>query len=39
MKNILLVKYGEIATRGKNRYLIENRLIWTIIKRLEPYDG
>ncbi len=39
MRNILLVKYGEIATRGKNRYLIENRLIWTIIKRLEPYEG
>lgn len=39
MRNVLLVKYGEIATRGKNRYLIENRLIWTIIKRLEPYEG
>lgn len=39
MKNVLLVKYGEIAIRGKNRYLIENKLIRTIIKRLEPYDG
>ena len=25
--------------RGKNRYLIENQLIWSIIKRLEPYNG
>ena len=39
MKNVLLVKYGEIAIRGKNRYLIENKLIRTIIKRLEPYEG
>ena len=39
MKNVLLVKYGEIAMRGKNRYLIENQLIWSIIKRLEPYNG
>ncbi len=35
MKNVLLVKYGEIATRGSNRYLVENRLIKTIIGRLE----
>ena len=39
MKNVLLVKYGEIAIRGKNRYLIENKLIRTIIKRLEPSEG
>lgn len=39
MKNILLVKYGEIAMRGKNRYLVENRLINTIIDRLKAYDG
>ncbi len=39
MRNVLLVKYGEIATRGKNRYLVENRLIHTIIDRLEPYEG
>lgn len=36
MKEVLLVKYGEIAMRGKNRYLVENRLIRTIIKNLEP---
>lgn len=35
MENILLVKYGEIAMRGKNRYLVENRLIRIIIKNLE----
>jgi len=35
MENILLVKYGEIAMRGKNRYLAENRLIDIIIKNLE----
>lgn len=36
MKNVLLVKYdGEVVMRGKNRYLVENRLIDTIIKRLE----
>ncbi|MBQ8940728.1 MAG: tRNA 4-thiouridine(8) synthase ThiI [Firmicutes bacterium] len=39
MRNVLLVKYGEIAMRGKNRYLVENRLIRTIIERLEPYEG
>ncbi len=39
MRNVLLVKYGEIATRGKNRYLVENRLIKTIIDRLSPYEG
>ncbi len=35
MENILLVKYGEIAMRGKNRYLVENRLIRIIIKNLD----
>lgn len=38
MKNVLLVKYGEIATRGNNRYLVENRLIKTIIGRLEDLE-
>ena len=32
MKDVLLVKYGEIALRGKNRHLYENKLIG-IIKR------
>jgi thiamine biosynthesis protein ThiI len=39
MRDILLVKYGEIATRGKNRYLIENRLIRTIINRISAHEG
>ena len=39
MENILLVKYGEIAMRGKNRYLVENRLIHIIIKNLEDLEG
>lgn len=38
MKNVLLVKYGEIATRGNNRYLVENRLIKTLIGRLEDLE-
>ncbi len=38
MENILLVKYGEIAMRGKNRYLVENQLIRIIIKNLEYLD-
>ena len=39
MRNVLLVKYGEIAMRGRNRYLVENRLIKIIIDRLESFDG
>lgn len=36
MRKVLLVKYdGEVVMRGKNRYLVENRLIDAIIKRLE----
>ena len=27
MKNIYLVKYGEIAIKGKNRYLFEDALL------------
>ncbi len=36
MKDVLLVKYGEIAMRGKNRLMIENNLIKTIAKNLKP---
>lgn len=32
MREALLIKYGEIAMRGKNRYLIENKLV-EIIKK------
>jgi len=35
MESVLLVKYGEIAIRGKNRRLIENRLINAIKKNIE----
>lgn len=35
MQEVLLVKYGEIILRGKNRKLIENLLIKTIIKNLK----
>jgi thiamine biosynthesis protein ThiI len=34
VKNVFLVKYGEIAIKGKNRYLFENRLVDTIRKSL-----
>jgi thiamine biosynthesis protein ThiI len=30
MKKIYLVKYGELAIKGKNRYIFENRLVKTI---------
>lgn len=35
MKNIFLIKYGEIAIKGKNRYMFENSLVSTIIKNLK----
>lgn len=35
MKNVLLVKYGEIALRGKNRKLIEDKLISVIKKNID----
>ncbi len=35
MKNIYLIKYGEIAIKGKNRYLFENALVDTIRKNLK----
>lgn len=34
MKNCLLLKYGEIALRGKNRYIFENKLINAIKKNI-----
>lgn len=39
MRKVMLIKYGEIAMRGKNRYLAENRLIRTIINRLADMEG
>lgn len=37
MKNVLLVKYGEIAMRGNNRYLMENKLMSIIRKNIEGF--
>ncbi|EEA84450.1 thiamine biosynthesis/tRNA modification protein ThiI [Peptacetobacter hiranonis DSM 13275] len=34
--NILIVKYGEIGVKGKNRYLFENKLIKNIKNMLKP---
>ncbi|MHC1747518.1 MAG: tRNA uracil 4-sulfurtransferase ThiI [Cellulosilyticaceae bacterium] len=34
MKNVFVIKYGEIAIKGKNRYIFENRLLNTIQKNL-----
>lgn len=41
MKNIFLIKYGEIAIKGNNRYLFENALLKNIrlsIKRLGIFN-
>ncbi len=35
MKKVFLVKYGEIAIRGKNRYVFEDRLIEVIKARIK----
>lgn len=34
--NILIVKYGEIGVKGKNRYIFENKLIKNIKNMLKP---
>lgn len=36
MYNILIVKYGEIGVKGKNRYLFENKLIKNVKNILKP---
>ncbi|MFQ9695362.1 MAG: tRNA uracil 4-sulfurtransferase ThiI [Zhenhengia sp.] len=36
MTNVFLVKYGELAIKGKNRYIFENRLVTTIRRNLKP---
>ncbi len=38
-QNVLLIKYGEIALRGKNRRIFENQLIQNIQKNLKDLDG
>ena len=35
MKKVFLIKYGELAIKGKNRYLFENRLVTTIQRNLK----
>jgi len=35
---VLIIKYGEIALRGKNRYIYENMLMRAIKKNLAQYD-
>ena len=36
MDNILIVKYGEIGVKGKNRYIFENKLIKNVKNILKP---
>ncbi len=36
---LLLIKYGEIGLKGKNRHLFENRLIQNIRSRLKEYPA
>lgn len=38
MKNALILKYGELALRGKNRYLFENRLITQIRRSVNSFS-
>lgn len=38
-EKVLIVKYGEIAMRGNNRYLFINRLISAIRRNLDPYGN
>ena len=35
MKNIFLIKYGEIAIKGKNRYLFENALLKNVRQSIQ----
>ena len=38
MYNSIIVKYGEIGVKGKNRYIFENKLIRNIRNMLKPID-
>ena len=38
-EKVLIVKYGEIAMRGNNKYTFINRLISAIRKNLDPYGN
>ena len=35
MKNVFLIKYGELAIKGKNRHLFENKLVVNIKRNLK----
>ena len=35
MKNVFLIKYGELAIKGKNRHLFENKLVTNIKRNLK----
>ncbi len=37
MKQGYLIKYGELALKGKNRYLFENQLVKHIIDAIKPF--
>ena len=37
-KEVLIIKYGEIALRGKNRYIYENMLLDAVRKNLAGHD-
>ncbi len=39
MKKVLLVKYGEIALRGNNRYIFEDHIRSAIRKRIKPFGN
>ncbi|MCK5763777.1 MAG: tRNA 4-thiouridine(8) synthase ThiI [Clostridiales bacterium] len=38
LEKVIIVKYGEIGLKGKNRYYFENILVGNIKKRLSDYD-
>ena len=38
-EKVLIVKYGEIAMRGNNKYIFINRLISAIPQNLDPYGN
>ena len=35
MKNVFLIKYGELASKGKNRHLFENKLVNNVKRNLK----
>ena len=39
MYQSFLIKYAEIAIKGKNRYLFEDALVAQIVKALKKVDG